>query len=1239
MSSSTSLASGSGGSRPNEAPTTLGPARSGNLYIQLPSDGWRWGLEQLRKSCEALVRRYPSIADAARSEGKGVEQFLMDVMFADLMPARFALAKLTLANRSDAVSVNVSVRLSGDARPNWPLPKGVSLVAKASWTLARMSRETQRPSEMRNPTLAVFSFHDGPAGDARDFEVALDVTCRQVAKMEPGAGRERNVLSEELSSALPAISSETAERLQDWSAFLEWKRRLIRANRTAVRYVSRRVGNDHRSVIFRIVGENEDTLSKAIGRLSQSQSPVAFDTSVSEHEWEFQLPSEGREPRGGELGSVKRAKLNATADDLAAPGSSWDNPFAADVSFAFSDDVLAKIEVSDDPESAAGIALDRIPEVGFIGQTAVQDLSQVNRQDRALRDLSDQGGFSPYLARYMFDAAEARTPTELGNVDRWHNQRLNDAQKLAVQKVLAAPDLCLIQGPPGTGKTTVIAEAIAQVVERGETVLVASQTHTAVDNALSRLPLHPSIRAVRLTRNEDRLSDEGQEFLNEKALRRYYSSLSGEIAQRRENAAVERQFAAEISAFRSKSKQVLVALASAETSQVAAKERRETFVESCAQMLRSFAAAGVAAPPIDIGRLERAQLDDLDQWLDRLRTDAPIARVYARAVLEGRATTGLVHKSEPLLEIEAQLEAVLERMKVDSTAVTEYQRLQAELQALDSETSSNARGPADLARLFPEAATVFEEPRMGLRALLAIFTLPARQNAARKLLEVTNFVDRASPLLDEARRSLLEAQEECDQAQSTHRLALTTAEAHFTTPFADSLGMSIAALPRVTVALAQAQQEAESRLAGRIERATSLSVENDSWGDIQEEWIADLSDQTLAARDWEAIGEAWLAECNVVGVTCNENPATLDEPGLMSFDLAVVDEVSKATPLELLLPLMRARRSALVGDHRQLPPMFREGQDAEGLTEVTDEDVPEEVALTPENLRKYEKFVTASLFRTHFERADESIKQRLSVQHRMHPQIMDAVNRFYEGQLTSGIADPDTARAHGLTIRGRGDLPVISPEQHVVWVDTTKDDRGADWFEPGSGSGQERTNDLEARLIVRLLRDIDDALITTLPRSGERKEVGIVSMYQAQVRAIRQEITRETKDRPFAAIKYELNTVVKYQGKEKSIILVSMVRNLGRSAATRRRSSRANVARFEYINVAFSRAQELLVVFGAVDTFAPYQVELPPMDGSGTPSVVPVYREITHMVELRGAMKQASALGELPFPAGQGQRR
>lgn len=76
--------------------------------------------------------------------------------------------------------------------------------------------------------------------------------------------------------------------------------------------------------------------------------------------------------------------------------------------------------------------------------------------------------------------------------------RYQRKQKEAVEKILSVPDVCLIQGPPGTGKTTVIAEAIYQLVIRNKRVLCALQANLAVDNALERLISNPKIRAIRL---------------------------------------------------------------------------------------------------------------------------------------------------------------------------------------------------------------------------------------------------------------------------------------------------------------------------------------------------------------------------------------------------------------------------------------------------------------------------------------------------------------------------------------------------------------------------------------------------------------------------------------------------------------------------------------------------------------------------------------------------------------------
>ena len=64
---------------------------------------------------------------------------------------------------------------------------------------------------------------------------------------------------------------------------------------------------------------------------------------------------------------------------------------------------------------------------------------------------------------------------------------LNSDQLFAVEKVLSASDYALILGMPGTGKTTTIACIVQVLVECGKRVLLASYTHSAVDNVLIKL--------------------------------------------------------------------------------------------------------------------------------------------------------------------------------------------------------------------------------------------------------------------------------------------------------------------------------------------------------------------------------------------------------------------------------------------------------------------------------------------------------------------------------------------------------------------------------------------------------------------------------------------------------------------------------------------------------------------------------------------------------------------------------
>ncbi|MDA1467280.1 AAA domain-containing protein [Brachyspira hyodysenteriae] len=139
---------------------------------------------------------------------------------------------------------------------------------------------------------------------------------------------------------------------------------------------------------------------------------------------------------------------------------------------------------------------------GFIALSAVGDFALIRRLRESIASLERDEGYCPNLALWLFDISKAEIPNiNSVKIDKWLNKSIenNREQNIAVRKMLATKDVCLIQGPPGTGKTTeVIAEAIYQFALRGERVLIASQTNLAVDNALERLAKEPIIRAIRL---------------------------------------------------------------------------------------------------------------------------------------------------------------------------------------------------------------------------------------------------------------------------------------------------------------------------------------------------------------------------------------------------------------------------------------------------------------------------------------------------------------------------------------------------------------------------------------------------------------------------------------------------------------------------------------------------------------------------------------------------------------------
>lgn len=1226
-----------------------------------------------------LVKRHPTLKSYLAS-GDQLHQ-LLNLLFPEGMRLTYHAANLSL-QELPLESYRLALRPALECGQEWPFPAGVSLSARGTWLCRAAS-----------PVFLIEDFLEVADGPVRDFERSLDVFVYQTDPRARGVTRPDNVLTPALASELPPISVRTREKLTDWREFLEWKRKLVVEKTRGLRYMSREL-DDMSRVVFQVVASDADSLRtnhRAIAR----QDVYAYDVRISGDPWSFSIGETkgGRAPRGVAMGRPEGLRQQPAGGETVIPDCPWSQPATGVLVVPLSEDDLNRLEASDTPDAERREILAAIPEEGFLSLSAAGDFALIRRHEEAINRLRDQGGYAPYLSAYLFDIGQANLPAEITSISRWHRTDLNEFQREAVAKIVSAPDLCLVQGPPGTGKTTVIAEAILQLIDRGERVLLASQAHTAVDNALERLGRSPGLRAIRLARDDGRVSEDGQAFLKAAALARYYQSLAE---------ATERRY---LEPWR-------------KTAQAVQDLRHwcEQAEYACLDLAR--AAEEEAHHAREEDRLRRARDDAWKQWLEKSRCheDAVARRSHLeilRAVLiDGhgdlpavmalpepqasdladalfalvRAQVRLPVQRPDWVGAPAQRAAILpELLAVLRRLQGERDSFQADLERLEAAGDGPLRDPqvaVQIARCQSEVDELTERMEQDEDCLLA---WKAKRQELRRLQESSGGLSRASygmfadaglwqapvvnarelaavlrerlrlldqqvGLIEQARLQLLDEtirhhrQCQTEPADETEwrrceeeldRLLRQEGHLQASRKALECRALEVAAQCPLaaegcegTVSLSVLLEQAKKQLAAAEQLKVDHDAEQVVWGPLLRSWSDDLRGRGSAEADWEIFKDIFVPQCNLVAITCNEREQTLEDAALVNFDVAIIDEVSKATPLEMLLPLMRARRAVLVGDHRQLPPLFQEGVEAQTFSDVVEESEgdgeDDRTALTRDNLRRFERMVTASLFKSHFEQASDLIRARLEVQFRMHPQIMALVNNFYEARLKCGLPSPDTQRAHGVVLVDRHNRPVVSGDDHVLWVDTTHGFNGQVYHEEMDDSGKPlRANRLEAELIAHALLQLDRQSAQAGYSPQRRRPVGVVSFYARQCRMIREAMAAVTPKGRFPCLDVEVNTVIRYQGKEKPIILVSLVRNDGRDALQpRRRSGRANVARYEFINVAFSRAQELLIVFGARSMFEPYEVKLPYMDRDGYITRA-VYRDIFARLERDGRLVRA----------------
>ena len=258
------------------------------------------------------------------------------------------------------------------------------------------------------------------------------------------------------------------------------------------------------------------------------------------------------------------------------------------------------------------------------------------------------------------------------------------------------------------------------------------------------------------------------------------------------------------------------------------------------------------------------------------------------------------------------------------------------------------------------------------------------------------------------------------------------------------------------------------------------------------------------------------------------------------FGTVFIDEAAQALEAACWIPIRRASRVILAGDHCQLPPTIK-SFDA----------------------------LKAGLGKTLMERIVENkpeVVTLLKMQYRMNEEIMRfSSDWFYGNQVESA---PE--------VKFRSILDLDIP---MTWIDTSQfelpEDSGFSFKETFVGESFGRINKAEAELTLLVLEQYFEK-IGKARILDERLDVGVISPYRAQVQYLRRLVKDKEFFKPYRHL-ISVNTVDGFQGQERDIILISLVRANDEGQIGFLRDLRR-------MNVAITRARMKLIILGDAST-------------------------------------------------------
>lgn len=300
--------------------------------------------------------------------------------------------------------------------------------------------------------------------------------------------------------------------------------------------------------------------------------------------------------------------------------------------------------------------------------------------------------------------------------------------------------------------------------------------------------------------------------------------------------------------------------------------------------------------------------------------------------------------------------------------------------------------------------------------------------------------------------------------------------------------------------------------------------------EILEEW------RQLLEQRYQALYPTLIRLANVIGATCIGigTDTRFDD---LEFDLVIADEAGQIQVTDLLVPLVRARRAMLVGDHKQLPPFV-------------DDELKNELKDDP-NLSA---IVQQSLFERLFEDTPETHRVVLDTQYRMPKVIANFVrDNFYDGDYKTGKQEPYAD-------------PIF--KRPMIFIDTAN---ARDNHERPNKYDNETlgyTNPLEAKIIC-------DLCLIYLNHFAEDTEehLGVIVPYDAQAVLIRELIQKHRSTISEKYLEELVATVDSFQGKQRRVIIFGFTRS--------NRQRRIGFLReLRRLNVTITRAKSQLILIG-----------------------------------------------------------